>query len=145
MSNNENNVKTSHSSHHRHSHSSSGKSTHHHHRSKSDKYYKSYHNKDISSEMERRGENIIYDKVRKERISLMIKRSIFCLVAIALIFYVVYSMTGTGGTTGNFDFFNRGLSTEEINEMKMKIIDYEQEIEELKERLSKYENVESNE
>ena len=53
--------------------------------------------------MERRGKNIIYDKVRKERISLMIKRSIFCLVAIALIIYVVYSMTGTGGTTGNFD------------------------------------------
>jgi len=143
MSNNENNVKTSHSSHHRHSHSSSGRSTHHHHRSKNDKYYKSSHNKDISSEMERRGENIIYDKVRKERISLMIKRSIFCLAAIALVFYVVCAMTGTNETTSDFDLFNRGLSDEEINEMKMKIIDYEHEIEELKERLSKYENVES--
>lgn len=131
--------KNHHTSRHRSSHSSSSAKRRHHH---SDRH-KYSSNRDISSEMERRGENIIYDKVRKERIALMIKRSIFCILATAFLVFVVISMTSSGGTSGGFRFFNNTESKQEINDMKIKIVDYEHYIEELEERLSKYEEVES--
>ncbi len=133
---------SSHSSYHSSSHSSGGRHHHHHHHSKKYKYYKSSHD-DFSSEKERRGENIIYNKVRKEKIKLMFKRSIFCLIVIALLIFIIYSMTRSNQSHEDFDLFNKGVSTEEINEMKNKVINYEYYIEELEERLSKYEEVES--
>lgn len=116
---------------------------HHHHHSHN-KYY--YRQKDESSAMERKGENIIYTNVRKERIRLMIKRVVFCIISILLIAYTVYIMVGFDEYKTNKSIINKGYSTEEINEMKIKIIDYEETIEglkreneELKETLSKYE------
>lgn len=141
MSNNENNVKTSHSSHHARSYSSSCRKRHYHHYSKGSKYYKTSYSKDLSSEMERRGENVIYDNVRKEKINLMFKRSIFCLLAIALFIYIVYSLTHQSETYSDFKLFNKGISIEEANELNNKIIKYEFYIEELEERLSQYEEV----
>lgn len=125
-----NNIKKTHSSHHRRSHSSSNKSS-------------NYRAKrvDSSSEMERRGENIIYDKVRKEKLRLMIKRSIFCVLSLAIILYLLFSILTSGDSSKDFDFFNKGVSNEEVNELKNKIVKYEYYIEELEERLSEYEEV----
>lgn len=121
---------------------SSRHSSHRHHRHSSSKYYKK--NYDPSSEMERRGENILYDKVRKERIAQMIKRSIFVILAIAFILVVVYFMTNPGDSVLEQKIFNKNNSTQaEVNELKNKLIDYEYHIEYLEKRLSKYENVDS--
>lgn len=110
----------------KHHHSSSGRHHHHHHRRKS-----SYQQKDSSSAMERRGENIIYNNVRKEKISLMIKRIVFCILSIILIAYTIYIMAGFDENSVGGTIMNKGYSNEEINEMKIKIIDLEDEIERL--------------
>ena len=126
-------------------HSSKHSSHNHHHRSRhhsSSKYYKKK-NYDPSSEMERRGENILYDKVRKERIALMIKRSMFVIFAIALVLVLVYFMTNQGDTLLEQKLFNNNATEEQINELKNKLVDYEYHIEYLEKRLSKYEKVES--
>ena len=75
-------IKSSHSRHHSH---------HSHHHKGSSKYYRKKEH-DSSSEMERRGQNIIYDNVRKERIKQMIKRSVFVIFAIAILFVIVFFM-----------------------------------------------------
>ena len=134
----ENNVKKSHSSHRRSSRSSHHRSSH----SSTDRN-SNYRSKrvDASSEMERRGENIIYDKVRKEKLKLMIKRTVFCVLSIAIIFYLVISILSSGDSSTDFGFFNKGVSIEEVNELNNKIVKYEFYIEELEERLSEYEDV----
>lgn len=109
--------------------------SHHHHYHGRSKHY------DPSSEMERRGQNIIYDKVRKEKLKEMTKRTIFVLLSVTILFLLIYFMTLPEGF--NYKSFNRDNSEEEVNMLKNKIIDYEYYIEELEERLSKYENVES--
>lgn len=121
--------KSSHSKHHHH----------HHHHGRSKHYRRKEY--DPSSEMERRGQNIIYDNVRKEKINNMIKRSIFVILIIAIIFLLIYFITLP--SDANLKLFNRGNSKEEVNMLKNKIVDYEYYIEELEERLSKYEKVES--
>ncbi len=122
------NSKLSHSNHHH---------NHHHHGSSKHYRKKEY---DSSSEMERRGQNIIYDNVRKERIKQMIKRSVFVIFIIAILFVIFYFMTLPSESTPNL--FNGVTSKEEVNMLKNKIINYEYYIEELEERLSKYEKVE---
>ncbi len=124
---------------------SSKHSSHHHHRNHHYSGSKNYQkrNYDPSSEMERRGENIIYDKVRKERIAQMIKRSIFVILSIAFILVVVYFMTSQGDTIFDNGVFNKNTAEAEINELKNKLIDYEYHIEYLENRLSRYENVDS--
>ena len=139
----DNENKTEHKSHHSH-HRTSGNSHRSgsgHHHSHSKKYYKSHH-EDPTSIMERMGKNLIYDNVRKQRISLMIKRSVFCLVVLGLIAFSVYFLTSSDGTYKESGLFNKGISTEEANELNNKLVDYEEYIEELEERLSKYEEVE---
>lgn len=131
--NKEKKLKSSHSKTYGHYHS------HSHHKSSSKHYSKKEY--DPSSEMERRGQNIIYDNVRKERIKQMIKRSIFVIVAITTLLVIFFFMTLPSEST--LHLINRNTSKEEVNVLKNKIIDYEYHIKELEERLSKYENVES--
>ena len=119
-------------------HRSSRSKHHHHHRGSSKKYRKTEY--DPSSEMERRGQNIIYDNVRKERIQHMIHRSLFVICACFVLAILVYLMNNSGQS--NFDLFNIRSSREEVNMLKNKIVDYEYYIEELEERLSKYETIE---
>ncbi len=123
--NKEKKSKSSHSKHNHHHH-------HHHGRSK---------HRDPSSEMERRGQNIIYDRVRKEKIKEMMKRSAFLILAVTIVLLLIYFITLPDDV--DHKFFYRDNSEEEVNLLKNKIIDYEYYIEELEERLSKYENVES--
>lgn len=138
MSNNKSNIEKTHSSSHRSSHSSHHRSSHS--SSNKNSHYRLKKN-DPTSEKERRGENVIYDKVRKEKLKLMIKRSVFCILSVAIIFYLIFSIISSGDSSRDFDFFNKGVSIEEVNELKNKIIKYEFYIEELEERLSEYEEV----
>lgn len=138
MSENRNNIDRTHSSRHRSSHSSHHRSAHS--SSNRDSHYRTK-KVDPTSEMERRRENIIYDKVRKERLQLMVKRSIFCVLSIAVIFYLIFSIMSSGESSTDFDYFNKGVSIKELNELNNKIINYEFYIEELEERLSEYEDV----
>ncbi len=132
--NKEKKSKSSHTKHHHHH------SHHHHHHNGSSSHHrkKEY---DPSSEMERRRQNIIYDNVRKERIGQMVKRSIFVILAVSILLILIYFMISPN--EGTRDLFNSDTSKEEINVLKNKIINYEYYIEELEERLSKYEKVES--
>lgn len=122
--------KSSHSTHHHH---------HHHHHGSSKHYRKKEY--DPTSEMERRGQNIIYDSVRKERVNLMIKRSAFVIFAIAITFILFYFMKTP--SEKSIDLFSSNATKEEVNVLKNKIVNYEYYIEELEERLSKYEEVDS--
>ncbi len=103
----------------------------------------SHHNHHHSSKRRRTGDNTIYDSVRKERINQMFKRSIFLIIATAVIIFIVYFMTKPEESFSDFELFNNGISEQEINELKNKITEYEFYIDELEERLSKYEEVES--
>lgn len=116
-------------------------SRHHHHKSKK---YKYYHKGDSSSAMERRGENIIYNNVRREKIALMIKRTIFIFIIVSLFIFSIYSIF-FNDTSYKSDgrLFDKGISEQEVNDLKNKITDYEFYIEELENRLSKYESVDS--
>lgn len=109
--------------------------SHHHHYHGRSKHY------DPSSEMERRGQNIIYDKVRKEKLKEMTKRTIFVLLSVTILFLLIYFMTLPEDVDRKL--FYRNTTEEEVNDLKNKLIDYEYYIEELEERLSKYESVES--
>lgn len=120
-------------SYHRHS-------SHLHHSSRKHSHYLE---EEISSKMERAGKNIIYDKVRKEKIYLAFKRTSFCIIFIALILFLIISLIKTPDTNKEFNLFGNKTSEEDIIELKNKIIKYEYYIEELEERLSKYEEVES--
>lgn len=137
----------SHSSHHsHHSHHSdssrSGSSDSHaaiSSRSSSADYESDREEEDISSEMERNGDNIIYRNMRKVKVFMMIKRTIFCCVALALIIFVISAIINSQ-PGDSFSFFtNRDKKLEETNDLKIKIIQYEDKIEELEERLSRYE------
>ena len=129
-SNNKSSIR--HSSHH-HNHR-------HHHRSRG---YSKNHSKGISSIMERNGKNIIYHKVRKEKIFLTFKRSAFLIIFIALILFLIFSILRNPDQVNGFRFFKSGATEQENIELKNKIINYEYYIEELEKRLSKHEKVES--
>lgn len=94
---------------------------------------------DISSEMERNGDNIIYRNVRKVKVFMMIKRTIFCCVALALIIFVISAIINSQPGDSLSFFTNRDKKLEETNDLKIKIIQYEDKIKELEERLSRYE------
>ena len=112
----------------------------HHHRSRG---YSRSHSEDISSKMERNGKNILDDTVRKEKIFLTFKRSAFMIIFITLILFLIFSIFQTPEQSNGFSFIKNRASQEETIELKNKITNYEYYIEELEERLSKYENVES--
>ncbi len=121
-------------------HSYQRHSSHHHHSSRRHSHYSK--EEEISSRMERAGKNIIYDNVRKEKIYLAFKRTSFCIIFLALIAFLIFSLLRNPDTDKEFKIFDNYTSEEEIIELKNKIIKYEYYIEELEERLSKYEEVE---
>ncbi len=117
------------------------------HYNKSNRHYRHHHvyyeeYRDESSEMERRGENIIYRDMRKKKMSVMAKRTAFIVVVLCSFIFLIYAIINSDSESKNNIFTNNLHRTEEINELKIKIIDYEDYIEELEERLSKYEEVE---
>lgn len=133
-----------HHSHHSHHSGSSRSSSGDSHaaissRSSSADYESDREEEDISSEMERNGDNIIYRNVRKVKVFMMIKRTIFCCVALALIIFVISAIINSQPGDSLSFFTNRDKKLEETNDLKIKIIQYEDKIEELEERLSRYE------
>lgn len=113
-------------------HSSSGHSYH------SSGYHHHHYHEDKSSEMERNGDNIIYRNVRKGKVFAMLKRALFCIVIAALLIFTITSIINSEPGE-SFSFFGGHTSkTEEIEDLKLKISQYEQRIEELEAELEQY-------
>lgn len=137
----------SHSSHHHH---------HHHHRhhhkkednfvtgygdkSSSKKHHHHHHHSDSSSKRERKGINIEYTRVKRQRIIAMIKRSVFCTVLIAFIAFLIYSIINGESVVNTRIFDNDRKQTESVEDLRQKIIDLEFEIDKLQDKLKQYEN-----
>lgn len=118
-------------------HSSSGHSYH------SSGYHRHHYHEDKSSEMERNGDNIIYRNVRKGKVFAMIKRTLFCIVIAALLIFTITSIINSEPGE-SFSFFGAHSSkTEEIEDLKSKISQYEQRIEELEAELEQYKSGEA--
>ena len=133
---------------HRESHgNSSGHSHHSYHESRSryhssghssSGYHHHHYHEDKSSEMERNGDNIIYRNVRKGKVFAMLKRALFCIVIAALLIFTITSIINSEPGE-SFSFFGGHTSkTEEIEDLKLKISQYEQRIEELEAELEQY-------
>ncbi len=117
-----------HHSHHRKSHHRSSK-----HGSKSRRYRES-----SSSELERIGHSVIYESAKKDKIKMFIKRFFFCAVVFVFISFVFASILNPDFLT-QFTSIGGRSDEKEINELKIKIIQYEDKIEELEEIIEKYE------
>lgn len=99
-----------------------------------------HHSEDMfNSDAERRGENIIYKNVRKNKIFLMIKRGCFCTIALLFIIFVIYSIFNSSPGDSMSFFSSNRVRTEELNELKIKVVQYEERIKELENKLAQYE------
>ncbi len=138
-----------HSGHSSHRSSSHGSHDSHHHHSHSSKYNlfigENFNDDkyDHSAEMERKGQNVIYKYVHKQKISDMIRRSIFCLLLLSLLIFLIYSIVNTDSEKQNNGIFNHDNEDKDtIEELQDKIYDMEDYIYELENRLSQYEQIE---
>ena len=129
----------SHRHHSRGHHSHSGKKYHSHRESKCREKSKKYSERS-SSEMERAGHSIIYERAKEYKMNMFMKRSLFCIVALLFIFFVSASIIDPDFMTDFMDFGRMNKKEKERNELKIKIIQYEERIEELEEIIEKYEN-----
>lgn len=121
--------------HHSSSHSHSGHSSGHHHH---------HYHEDKSSEMERNGDNIIYRNVRKGKVFASIKRALFCIVMVVFLIFTVSSIINSTPEEG-FGFFKRRTTkTEEIEDLKSRLNEYQDRIDELEAELEQYKAKESN-
>lgn len=120
-------------------HSHSGKKYHSHRGSKCREKSKKYSERS-SSEMERAGHSIIYERAKEYKMNMFMKRSLFCIVALLFIFFVSASIIDPDFMTDFMDFGRMNKKEKERNELKIKIIQYEERIEELEEIIEKYEN-----
>lgn len=120
-------------SYYEHKHSSQSSKEYKSHKHHSAKYSKKYH--DSSSEMERRGKNIIYHEVKKQRVFENIKRVIFILL---IMFIIIFSIFIISNPEYNVQMSNEKRDTvtyEEFYDLKTRLFEYEDRIEALEEKI----------
>ena len=129
-----------HHSHSGHRHHSGSHHAHHSgsHRHKSSKYSSKYR-ESSSSELERIGRSVIYESAKKNKINMFIKRFFFCAIGLILVAFVFASIINPD-LLNQFSNIDVGSKEKEMNELKIRIIQYEEKIEELEAIIQKYEN-----
>ncbi len=105
----------------------------HHHKSRGHAYH---------SQVKRKGSNA-YNNITREKMLYALKRTVFCIIFLSLIVFLVISVFKNSDTDTQFKLFENNATEEEVIELKNKIVKYEYYIEELEEKLSKYEYVKS--
>ena len=136
------NYRTGHESSSEKSGNRGGSSSQHH------KHYSHrYRSKSHSSEMERLGINEIYKKVRRGKISVMVRRLIFVALFLAIIIFVAYAIVTSEGASKNIFTINADKKniSEKYEALQDKVEELETYIEELEQRLSIYEPLNSDE